>query len=353
MGIGMIDDRYFQKIERYDMIDILKQYAVFLLEFVTIVAVIGAVIVVASKNKKDDNGEVELNDLTDTFKEQTKQLETFFMDDDAIKKFEKEEKQKEKQDKKHKEEKPRVFVLEFEGDVYASEADALREEVTAILTLAKPEDEVLLKLESSGGTVVDYGFAASQLQRLRDKQIPLTVTIDKIAASGGYMMACVANKIIAAPFAVVGSIGVVAEVPNIHRFLKNRDIDVDVMTAGQYKRTVTFAGENTQAGKEKFQQELDETHALFKNFVSVHRPQLDIDTVATGEHWYGNQAIALNLIDGLGTSDDIILELIKDKQVIEVAYEEKKTMSQKLSERVTVSVEKLIRSLLHTRSHKL
>lgn len=335
------------------MIDILKQYALFLLEFVTVVSVFGAIILLIVKSKKEEDGDIELNDLTDTMKEQTKNLETFFMDDDAVKKFEKEEKQREKKDKKQKKEKPRVFVLEFDGDVYASEASALREEVTAILTLAKPEDEVLLKLESSGGTVVDYGFAASQLQRLREKQIPLTVTIDKVAASGGYMMACVANKIVAAPFAVVGSIGVVAEVPNIHRFLKNRDIDVDVMTAGKYKRTVTFAGENTQEGKEKFQQELEETHALFKAFVSANRPQLDIDAIATGEHWYGNQAIALNLIDELGTSDDMILELIKDKQVIEVTYEEKKTMSQKISERIAVSVEKIIRSLLHTRSHKL
>lgn len=335
------------------MIDILKQYALFLLEFVTVVSVFGAIILLIVKSKKEEDGDIELNDLTDTMKEQTKNLETFFMDDDAVKKFEKEEKQREKKDKKQKQEKPRVFVLEFDGDVYASEASALREEVTAILTLAKPEDEVLLKLESSGGTVVDYGFAASQLQRLRDKQIPLTVSIDKVAASGGYMMACVANKIVAAPFAVVGSIGVVAEVPNIHRFLKNRDIDVDVMTAGKYKRTVTFAGENTQEGKEKFQQELEETHALFKAFVSANRPQLDIDAIATGEHWYGNQAIALNLIDELGTSDDMILELIKDKQVIEVTYEEKKSVSQKISERIAVSVEKVIRSLLHTRSHKL
>lgn len=335
------------------MIDILKQYALFLLEFVTVVSVFGAIILLIVKSKKEEDGDIELNDLTDTMKEQTKNLETFFMDDDAVKKFEKEEKQREKKDKKQKQEKPRVFVLEFDGDVYASEASALREEVTAILTLAKPEDEVLLKLESSGGTVVDYGFAASQLQRLRDKQISLTVSIDKVAASGGYMMACVANKIVAAPFAVVGSIGVVAEVPNIHRFLKNRDIDVDVMTAGKYKRTVTFAGENTQEGKEKFQQELEETHALFKAFVSANRPQLDIDAIATGEHWYGNQAIALNLIDELGTSDDMILELIKDKQVIEVTYEEKKSVSQKISERIAVSIEKVIRSLLHTRSHKL
>lgn len=224
----------------------------------------------------------------------------------------------------------------------------MRKEIDAILALANPQkDEVLLKLESPGGIVHGYGLAASQLQRLKSHQIPLTVAVDQVAASGGYMMACVANKIVAAPFAVIGSIGVVAQVPNIHRLLKKHDIDVDVMTAGEYKRTVTLVGENTEKGKQKFQQELEETHQLFKQFVAEHRPQLNMDEVATGEHWFGQQALKLNLVDEIATSDDLILSAVKNKEVIEVIYRQKKKLAQRVGEQVESSAENLVMKLIH------
>lgn len=246
-------------------------------------------------------------------------------------------------------------MLDFQGDVQASGVNALRKEIDAILALANSEkDEVLLKLESPGGVVHGYGLAASQLQRLKNTKLRLNIAVDKVAASGGYMMACVADKISSAPFAVIGSVGVVAQVPNIHRLLKKHDIDVDVMTAGEYKRTVTFVGENTAKGKQKFQQELDETHRLFKQFVAQHRPQLDIDQIATGEHWFGQQAIELHLIDEIATSDDLILASVKDKQVIEVKYQQKKKLAQRVGEQMESSLERLAAKLLHkTRSPML
>lgn len=200
----------------------------------------------------------------------------------------------------------RLFVCEFDGDLRADAVSSLREELTAILQVARPQDEVAVVLESAGGTIHGYGLAASQLQRVRDHGLRLTTLVDKIAASGGYMMACVGDELVCAPFAIVGSIGVVAQLPNFHRLLRKHDVDFELLTAGRYKRTLTMFGENTPAGREKFQAELDEAHGLFKEFVARHRPALDLDQVGTGEYWLGTRAQTLGLVDRLATSDEFL-----------------------------------------------
>lgn len=242
----------------------------------------------------------------------------------AIKKAAKDDKQNEP------ERKPRLYILDFHGDMKASAVSSLRREITAVLSLAESQDEVLLRLESGGGMVHAYGLASSQLQRIRDHGINLTVCVDKVAASGGYMMACVANKLLAAPFAIIGSIGVIAQIPNFHRLLKKNDIDFEMITAGEYKRTLTMFGENTDEGREKFTDDIQEVHILFKDFVSQHRPQLDIAEVATGEIWFGQRAIEKSLVDELKTSDEYIVKACEASDVFEVKYEEKKSLPQKL-----------------------
>ncbi|POY45398.1 protease SohB [Avibacterium gallinarum] len=336
-------------------------YGLFILEILTVLLVIAGIVamIMAFKQKKSHQaGELVITDLSQEYEENTKRLAEFHLSEDALKQAEKarkkEEKQKAKAEKEKRkkgdnpenERKPHLFVLSFKGDISASETTALREEVSAIIAVAKPEDEVLLRLESPGGVVHGYGLAASQLARLKQHQIKLTVAVDKVAASGGYMMACVADKIIAAPFAIIGSVGVVAQVPNIHRLLKKHDVDVDVMTAGEYKRTVTLLGENTEKGKEKFQQELNETHQLFKQFVAQHRPQIDVEQIATGEHWFGQQALGLNLVDEIATSDDLILQAIKDRLVLSVKYTMKKSLVQKLGKQAEESADNLLLSWL-------
>ena len=216
----------------------------------------------------------------------------------------------------------RVFVVRFEGDVAATDVDNFRREISAILTMAGTDDEVVICLESPGGMVHSYGLAASQMMRVRNQGIPLTAVVDKVAASGGYLMAAVANKIVAAPFAVVGSIGVVAQVPNVHRLLKKNDVDVEVLTAGKYKRTLTFLGENTEEGREKFQQELEDVHALFQEFVVDNRPEMDITAVATGEAWYGSRALELNLVDSLATSDEYLMAACENRDVFLVSWKQ-------------------------------
>ncbi len=224
----------------------------------------------------------------------------------------------------------RIFVLHFDGDVEASAVEHFRLEVTAVLTMATKADEVVVCVDSPGGMVHGYGLAASQMMRIRAKGIPLTAVVDKVAASGGYLMAAVANKIYAAPFAVIGSIGVVAQVPNLHRLLKKNDVDVEVHTAGKYKRTLTLLGENTEEGREKFREELAEVHTLFQEFVVDNRPSLDIDAVSTGEAWYGTRALAMHLIDGLSTSDEYLTERCERNDVYLVSWVEVKRPLEKL-----------------------
>ena len=335
--------------------DILTGYGIFILEILTILLVIAAIvamIILAKQRNATHHGELVVTDLSEEFKETVKHLRNFQLSEEELKQAEKAEKKAKKQEAKalkaklkngEKETpKPCVYVLDFKGDISASETTALREEISAIINVAKADDEVLLRLESPGGVVHGYGLAASQLARLKQKGIKLTVAVDKVAASGGYMMACVADKIASAPFAIIGSIGVVAQIPNIHRLLKKHDVDFDVMTAGEFKRTVTVLGENTEKGKQKFQAELEETHQLFKQFVAQNRPHLDIDKVATGEHWFGQQALELQLVDELATSDDIILEKMKDKSVISVKYKVKKPLLQKIGKQAEESIEGII-----------
>ena len=336
--------------------DIFVGYGVFILEVITLLLVVAAVVamIIAMKQKKAHlHGELVITDLSKEFEENSKILSNFHLSEDELKEAEKAEKKAEKakakalkaQRKKGKdtesERKPSLYVLHFKGDISASETAALREEISAIVQVAKPNDEVLLCLESPGGVVHGYGLAASQLMRLKQHNIKLTVAVDKVAASGGYMMACVADKIVSAPFAIIGSIGVVAQIPNIHRLLKKHDVDVDVMTAGEYKRTVTMLGENTEKGKQKFQQELEETHQLFKQFVSQNRPHLDVEQVATGEHWFGQQALNLNLVDEIMTSDDLLLQAMKEKQLIGVKYVVKKSLLQKVGKQAEESVDNI------------
>lgn len=237
----------------------------------------------------------------------------------------------ERQEKQRKKDNQKIYVIDFKGDMQASSVEHLREEITIILSIAKAgRDRVILRLESPGGLVHGYGLAAAQLARLREAGFNLTICVDKVAASGGYMMACIAQEIIAAPFAVVGSIGVVAQMPNFHKFLQQHNIDFDVYTAGEYKRTVTVFGENSDEDRAKFEQELQQTHVLFKHFIEKYRPQLDVSAVATGEHWYGEDALKLNLVDKLETSDAYLLSLLPKHDVYVLHSRKKPTLGEKL-----------------------
>src|SRR5690606_38573601 len=226
--------------------------------------------------------------------------------------------------------RPRIFVLDFKGDIRASATGSLREEVTAVLNVAQDGDRVLVRLENSGGTVHEHGLAASQLLRIKQRKLELTVAVDKVAASGGYLMACVADRIMAAPFAIVGSIGVLAQLPNFHRLLEERGVEWEQITAGRYKRTLTLFGKNTDEGRDKLKQELEDVHDLFKKQISDHRPQVDVDAVATGEHWYGMRALELKLVDEIRTSDDFLTEAAKEHDLYHVVYRRKRSWPERM-----------------------
>lgn len=320
------------------MSEFLLSYGLFLAKTLTLVAALIAVIAAIAgairQNRRPAEDRIDVRHVNERLRHLAELLNQNLLGDREwkaeVKRLKKEDKDREAADKRGDAPSTRLFVLDFDGDLEASRVDALREEITALLQITRAGDEILLRLESPGGIVHGYGLAASQLRRLRDRGYRLTVAVDKIAASGGYMMACVADRIVAAPFAVVGSIGVVAMLPNFRRLLEKHEIDVEQHTAGEYKRTLSMFGENTEAARSKFREELDETHTLFKRFVIDNRPQLDLEKIATGEHWYGTQALDLKLVDALSTSDDLLLEAAKTQEVYEVRYKPRRSLRDQL-----------------------
>lgn len=313
--------------------EFLAEYASFLAKTVTLVVAILVVLVTLAALRgrgRKTAGQLQVSKMNEFYKGLRDKLEQSLLSKDQLKSLRKQQAKVDKKQKKQPQEKPRVFVLDFEGDIKASATESLRHEITALLTLATPADEVVLRLESGGGMVHSYGLASSQLARIRQAGIPLTICIDKVAASGGYMMACIGQKIISSPFAILGSIGVVAQLPNVNRLLKKHDIDYEVLTAGEYKRTLTVFGENTEKGREKFQQDLDITHQLFKNFVAQYRPQLEIDQIATGEVWLGVAAVDKLLVDELKTSDEYLSERAKQAQLFHLHYVQRKSLQERV-----------------------
>jgi serine protease SohB len=314
----------------------LADYLIFLAKTATlalaILIVILGIVTILGKGKERAKEKLYIKKLNDKYKQMARMLRSATSDKSALKKWLKSEKKLDKGAKKDtsQSERKRIFVLDFNGDIKATAVKTLREEITALLTLLTPQDEVLVRLESMGGMVHAYGLAASQLRRLRQAQIPLTIAVDKVAASGGYMMACVGNKILAAPFSIIGSIGVIAQLPNFNRWLRKNDVEFEQIIAGEYKRTISVFGENTKKGREKMQEEVEETQVLFKNFVVENRPKVDIQQVATGEHWFGTDALKLKLVDELLTSDSYLLEASQHSDIYEVSYHTRKSFLNKL-----------------------
>ena len=316
--------------------EFLYEYGLFVAKAITLVlafvVVVSTIVGVASKQKQG-KGHLEINSISEQLKDVTQYAKEVLLDKIARKKLAKEQKKEQKsksKDSTSQKNAPRLFVIDFKGSMDASEVEHLREEITAILCVAEAQDEVLVKLESGGGVVHGYGLAASQLQRIKTKGLSLTIAVDKVAASGGYMMACVADKLIASQFAYIGSIGVLAQLPNFNKLLKKNDIEFEQHTAGEFKRTLTVFGENNEEGRAKFKEEIEEIHVLFKDFVHSQRPEMDIDKVATGEYWPGVKAKTLGLVDDLMTSDDYILSHYPEREIFSVKYSIKKNVAEKL-----------------------
>ena len=325
------------------------EYLVFLAQAVTVVAailiVLSAAASLAAKKRSMAVGHLEVTRLNDHLDSLRQCIEQAILPAGEFRKSAKAAAKKKKRERRkgpaENGEPGRVFVIGFKGDLQASRVAQLRHEINAILSKAREGDEVVARIESPGGMVQGYGLAASQLLRVRERNLQLVVAVDKVAASGGYLMAAVANRVIAAPFAVVGSIGVVAQVPNVHRLLKKKDVDVEVLTAGKYKRTLTVLGENTEEGRRKFIEEMEDLHSLFQEFVIDKRPGLDLEKVATGEAWFGQRAIELNLVDEIMTSDEYLMNRCADSDVYEIHWTEPKKPLEKLLAQVDSSIERL------------
>lgn len=324
------------------MTALLADYGLFLLKAVTIVIAIVVVIgVAAAAGRKAAHEGLEVESINKKFKQQAAALRRAVMQKAEHKKEAKAEKKRAKADAKESAPRPRSYVIDFKGDLKASAVPSLREEVSAILDVATADDDVIVRLENHGGVVHEHGLAASQLARIRDRDIPLTVCVDKVAASGGYLMACVATRIYAAPFAILGSIGVLAQIPNFNRLLDSHGVDFEQVTAGKYKRTVTMFGQNTDADRAKLKEELEDVHALFKSAVTRYRPALDLEKVATGEHWYGARALELGLADEIKTSDEVIAGLVAERDLYQVAYRVRQPLPKRLMANIDSALEKV------------
>ncbi|OYD23088.1 protease SohB [Oceanimonas baumannii] len=320
--------------------EFLYEYGLFAAKVVTWVAAVAVVIalIVAARQKQEDDG-LKVKDISAALRRQARRLRLATAVNEAERKTLKQDfKQADKAEKKQGDHRDRLYVIDFKGSMDAHEVSWLSREVTALLQLADPGDEVLVRVESGGGVVHGYGLGAAELQRLKGHGLKLTVAVDKVAASGGYMMACVAEQIIAAPFAIVGSVGVVAQMPNFNKFLKNRDIDIELHTAGEYKRTLTLFGENSEQGRAKFREELEVIHQRFKHFIAENRPKLELDKVATGEHWLASDALALGLVDTLQTSSDYLLAQSNSKRIISLSFKPRQSLKDKLGKAAEAGV---------------
>lgn len=332
--------------------EFLAQYGLYLAQTVTwLMALIILAIVVSSLFMKDKDGsssKLKIKHINKKLRKLQQQLEAEILPKKALKEVKKTLKKAAKEEKSTA--KDNCYVIKFTGDIRASDVENLRHAITSLLTVAKPTDEVVIILDSPGGIVNAYGLAASQLARIRERNIPLTVCIDKVAASGGYLMACVAHKIVAAPFAIIGSIGVVAQIPNFNKLLKKNHIDYEQMTAGEYKRTLTLFGENTDKARHKFQEDLEDIHHHFKEFIAENRSQVDVDKVSTGEHWLAKQAFDYRLVDKIATSDDYLVDACASNNVYEIKYTEKKSLGQKLAKHASLLTNSILDTVLR-RNH--
>ena len=322
------------------MIEFFAEYGLFLLKAVTIVGAIVVVVgtVAAASRKATMQEGLEIEHLNKKYQTLASALKQAILKKADRKAQVKADKVKAKAEAKSADTRPRSFVIDFKGDLKATAVASLREEVSAILEVAGPDDQVIVRLENHGGIVHEHGLATSQLVRIRDQGIPLLISVDKVAASGGYLMACVANRLIAAPFAILGSIGVIAQLPNFNRLLDEHGIDFEMITAGKYKRNVTIFGKNTDEDRAKLKEELEDVHSLFKDVVARYRQDLDLEKVATGEHWYGTRALELGLADELKTSDELLAELARDRDLYRVSYK----IKQPLQKRILASVDALL-----------
>src|ERR1700729_2670268 len=309
----------------------------FLLKAVIIVAAFGGLAVLIARlarSSEPKDQEIKVRSLDERYDDMRNAMNDELLDRKERKALDKSRKKEVKAAAKAgrgQEPGKRVYVLSFKGDMRASAVKRLGAEIDAVLIAARPAtDEAVIRIESPGGTVTGYGLAAAEILRLRERKIKVTASVDQVAESGGYMMACPADRIAAAPLALVGSIGVVAPVPNLHRLLQKNEIDFEEITAGEFKRTVSVLGEIKPPGREHFRGKLDTTHQAFKAHVAECRPKVDIDRVANGDYWLAREGLALGLVDELSTGDDLLFRARDSARLYEVSTEARKTLLQQL-----------------------
>lgn len=211
-------------------------------------------------------------------------------------------------------------VLRFEGDTMATGRQDFARMVDEVLHNKERIQRVIVVVNSPGGGVSVYGQMFAGMERMRNAGVDVTACVDTYAASGGYLMSVPAQRIIAAPFAMVGSIGVVSEFMNFNKLLRRLGVEPMTITAGELKRTVTPLSEVTEENKAAYKAQLEAIHRQFIAVVKKYR-EVDADRVCTGNHWTAAESVELklNLVDGLATSQEYLFEANQTEDLVTIS----------------------------------
>ncbi len=229
---------------------------------------------------------------------------------------------------------PRLAVLRFQGlrDLNASGDQRLSEAIDEVLVNRDHFEEAVVIIDSPGGTTHGYGHAYALLERLSASGLKVTACIDRIGASGGYLMALPADRILAGPFAIVGSVGVVAGIPNVKRLLEEKGVSYRLFVAGDKKRVVHFADDDGPEVREYMDEKLAGIHTQFLQAVEKHRgDRVKLDEVRSGDHWSAEESVekGLGLVDELQTSAEYLLE--RNREVALVMIERRVDITERFA----------------------
>jgi protease IV len=175
---------------------------------------------------------------------------------------------------------------------------------------------VIVRINSPGGTVSGSEQLYESLTRLKERK-PVVVVIDGLAASGGYIAALASDHIVAQQSAIVGSIGVLFQYPNVSELLKTIGVQVEAIKSSPLKAAPNGYEPTSPEARAAVEALVLDSYAWFKNLVGDRR-KLDgtpLDTVADGRVFTGRQALELRLVDRLGNERTAIEWLTKEKKI--------------------------------------
>ncbi|MDP3296608.1 MAG: signal peptide peptidase SppA [Thermodesulfovibrionia bacterium] len=198
----------------------------------------------------------------------------------------------------------KVGIIRVEGVILDS-----RDVIDELKTYAKDSSikAVVIRIDSPGGAVAPAQEIYKEIVKLK-KEKKVVASMGSVAASGGYYIACPADKIVANPGTLTGSIGVIMEIPNIEGLMKKIGVETKVIKSGKHKDIASMFKSMTEEERKILQSVLDDVHDQFIRAVSEGRNMKyeNIKELADGRIFTGKKAKELGLVDTLGNLDDAV-----------------------------------------------